>query len=583
MKKNQSYQSSVTSHRSKDKNCNILRFYILNFSIIFLFIAIDYRLWTMDCFAESIVNSKHNLSSSGPGKVKGVTESEICIFCHTPHSASSSAPLWNRYDSGQMYIPYTSTTIKATTGQPTGASKLCLSCHDGTVALGLVRSRSQTISFTQPIGAEQNLGTDLSDDHPVSFRYDSSLVFSNRQLKDPANLTGAVHLDNDSQLQCSSCHDAHNDQFGNFLKVNAIRGNLCMACHNMDGWNESIHKNSTASWNGMLPNPWMHTSWNNVTDNSCENCHTPHNAAGKKRLLNSSTEEDNCIVCHNGNVAQKNVAAEFNKLSTHPIYNSTGLHDPTENVMVTSKRHVECVDCHNSHAVSDSPAGLVSGSLRKIRGVNAQGLLVDEIISEYQLCFRCHSDSNYAAHYYVNRQSVENNTRIEFDPLNKSFHPIENIGKNADVPSLIAPLTTSSIIKCTDCHNNNAGPGNGGTGPNGPHGSLYSPLLERNLSFADNQPESLTTYALCYKCHDRNNILADRSFSKHHLHITDVKSPCSACHDPHGVKNSPHLINFDRNIVSANSLGQISFTSTGIFHGSCNLRCHGEDHVNKSY
>jgi predicted CXXCH cytochrome family protein len=536
-----------------------------------------------NCFAESIVNSKHNLSSSGQGKVKSVAESEICIFCHTPHNASSSAPLWNRYESGQVYTPYTSTTLKTTTGQPTGASKLCLSCHDGTVALGMLRSRSQVIPFTQPIGGEQNLGTDLSDDHPISFRYDTALVFSNQELKDPSLLTSQIRLDKDSQLQCTSCHDPHNNQFGYFSRVNGVRGNLCLACHSMDGWNESLHKNSTSSWNGVSPNPWTHTLWNNVADNACENCHTPHNAAGKKRLLNSSTEEGICIPCHNGNVTQKNIVAEFNKPSIHPIYNYTGLHDPAENVMVTSNRHVECLDCHNSHAVSDSPTGTVPGSLRKTKGVNAQGSAVDAITYEYELCFRCHADSNFAARTHVNRQFVENNTRIEFDPANQSFHPIENIGKNANVPSLITPLTASSILKCSDCHNNNTGPGNGGTGPKGPHGSIYSPLLERNLSFADNQAESLSAYALCYKCHDRNNILGNRSFPEHQKHISEEKTPCTTCHDPHGVKNAPHLINFDRNIVSANSSGQLSFTDNGFFHGSCSLNCHNEQHNNMSY
>lgn len=534
-------------------------------------------------FADSIVNSKHNLSISGPGQVKGVTESEICIFCHTPHNATSHAPLWNRYESGQSYIPYTSTTLKALIGQPTGASKLCLSCHDGTIALGMVRSRTEVIPFTQPIGAEQNLGTDLSNHHPISFRYDSSLVFSNPQLKDPSELTGQIRLDKDSQLQCTSCHDSHDNQFGYFLKVNAIRGNLCLACHNMNGWSNSIHKNSTASWNGSLGNPWTHTSWQNVVDNACENCHAPHNALGKKRLLNYLNEEDNCILCHNGNVAQKNIISEFNKLSIHPIYNSAGLHDVAEDIIVVSNRHAECVDCHNSHAASETPLGYIPGSLRKVKGVNAQGLAVDEINYEYQLCFRCHADSNYAASSYVDRQFAQNNTRLEFDPANQSFHPIENIGKNADVPSLIAPLTTSSIIKCTDCHNNNSGPGNSGIGPKGPHGSIYAPLLERNLSFADNQSESLSIYALCYKCHDRNNILSDRSFSKHKKHIEDKKSPCTACHDPHGVKSAAHLINFDRNIVSVNSSGKLSFTDNGRYRGSCSLKCHNEEHNNENY
>src|SRR3990167_8530151 len=88
-------------------------------------------------FAEGIVHSKHNLSVTGSGEVKAAEETEICIFCHAPHTTTAQAPLWNRYDSGQSYTTYTSTTLRAITRQPSGSSKLCLSCHDGTVALGM--------------------------------------------------------------------------------------------------------------------------------------------------------------------------------------------------------------------------------------------------------------------------------------------------------------------------------------------------------------------------------------------------------------------------------------------------------------
>ena len=80
------------------------------------------------------------------GSVHAVTESDVCIFCHTPHHASGDGPLWNHQMSGASYTPYSSSTLKATVGQPTGSSRLCLSCHDGTVALGLVHSRGSAIA-----------------------------------------------------------------------------------------------------------------------------------------------------------------------------------------------------------------------------------------------------------------------------------------------------------------------------------------------------------------------------------------------------------------------------------------------------
>ena len=149
-------------------------------------------------FSESVFQSKHNLSFSGPGPVTAATEAEVCIFCHAPHNAGAEAPLWNRFSSGAVYQPYTSSSAVAAVGQPSGASKLCLSCHDGTVALGMVRSRSEEIAFpagrTMPSGGS-NLGTDLSDDHPVSFTFDRQLYLQHGELADPALLTGPVKLD----------------------------------------------------------------------------------------------------------------------------------------------------------------------------------------------------------------------------------------------------------------------------------------------------------------------------------------------------------------------------------------------------
>ena len=200
--------------------------------------------------AASIKGSKHDLSVTGPGPTKAPQEREICIFCHTPHSSSKDAPLWNRYSSGTTYIPYRSSTAKAKPGQPTGSSKLCLSCHDGTVALGMVRSRRQRIRFaggvtTMPEG-RANLGNDLSDDHPISFKYDKDLVERNPELRDPSTIVEQVRLDESGEIQCDTCHDPHDDKFGHFLVMDNKGAALCVACHKKNHWDESIHRTSPA-------------------------------------------------------------------------------------------------------------------------------------------------------------------------------------------------------------------------------------------------------------------------------------------------------------------------------------------------
>ncbi|MBL9135354.1 MAG: hypothetical protein JNK85_05780 [Verrucomicrobiales bacterium] len=536
--------------------------------------------------ADSIVNSRHNLSASGPGPVRASTETEVCIFCHTPHGASGEAPLWNRTSSGANYTTYLSSTTKAAIGQPTGSSRLCLSCHDGTIALGMVQSRTEPIPMsggitTMPNGHPAHLGTDLSDDHPISFVYSSSLAAANGQLRDPSALSGRVRLEN-GQLQCTTCHDPHDDANGSFLVMPNTASALCLECHAPNQWAGSSHATSSRTWNGSTPDPWPHTALTTVSDNACENCHRPHSAGTPERLLNFATEEDNCTACHNGNVASKNVEAVFNKSSVHPIHLTTHVHDPTEDP-VNAARHVECVDCHNPHASNGRPASApnASGALDGVTGITVDGTVTRPLQKEFELCFRCHGDSLSRGPSLINRQFPETNTRVEFSPTSASFHPVAAVGKNPDVPSLLAPWTTSSMMYCTDCHNNDQGPNAGGTGPAGPHGSAFAPILERNLVLTDNQAESATAYALCYKCHSRTSILADRSFP-HKKHVQEERSACTTCHDPHGVAGQTQLINFNLNYVTPRN-GRIEFVKTGRFNGNCTLVCHGESHNAESY
>jgi predicted CXXCH cytochrome family protein len=518
--------------------------------------------------AQTLSSSKHNLSVTGTGTIKASNENEVCIFCHAPHHARTTGPLWNKADPGVTYTIYNSSTTNALIGQPDGASVMCLSCHDGTIALGSIVSAAAPISFggytNMPMGAT-NLGTNLSDDHPISFVYNTSLVTANGQLAAPAAITAPVSLDRDNKMQCTSCHEAHDNSNSNFLVATTQGSALCYSCHNKTYWGSSTHYSSTKTWNGLGTNPWFHTPYSTVADNACENCHNPHSAGTPVRLLNFANEEDNCLNCHNGNAASKNVQAQFTKTYKHNVYGYAGIHDESEAAIMGTK-HVECEDCHNPHAVNATSASApnVKGFNIGAKGVDANGSAVNPAIYEYQICFRCHSD-NPAIQPYTQRYRGVGNMRNNFNTTNVSYHPVEAAGKNLTMTSLIGAYTVSSKIYCSDCH------GSDGSGaPSGPHGSnniailkyAYDttrfPMLGTGWSAVD----LYSHWTLCFQCHNLSSVTTIHTSisSGHYFKYIG----CNTCHDPHGYDGSlgtnggstasafERLVNFDTSVIRPN-------------------------------
>lgn len=553
----------------------------------------------------SVVGSPHDLSALGPGSIHALDEQQVCIFCHTPHNATGQWPLWNRYERNVHYRIYTSSTTDARIDQPSGPSKMCLSCHDGGTALGLVASRPETdpIAMTQrtiPPGPS-DLAEDLSDDHPIGFRFDRALALRDRQLVVPDALTDQLPLGRHGEVHCTTCHDAHDNSLGNFLRETDRMSAICISCHRMEGWHASSHARSAAPVTGRTADPRELLPYGTVAENGCTSCHRIHSAPEPERLLRFRREEDNCLNCHSGGVAAKNIESEFRKRSVHPIDLSSSRHDADENPRRLRRRHVECVDCHNPHAVSatlvEPPSGtgvgLVGPTMRHVTGVDRFGNAVDDSRFEYEVCLKCHGDTAPRRHAGdIVRDIVQHNTRLEFQTNNPSFHPVFGARNSRDSVSLIPPLRPGSIIRCTDCHASDSPAGPGSVGAAGPHGSNFSPLLVANYETRAFTVESPSAYALCYQCHSRESILSNESFPGHRRHIVDGRTPCSACHDAHGISRTQaddrshgHLINFDLNLVSpaGRTSPRIQFLDLGLRQGSCTLSCHGVLHVDFRY
>ncbi|MBI5752287.1 MAG: hypothetical protein HZA59_09110, partial [Hydrogenophilales bacterium] len=355
--------------------------------------------------APDVRNTKHNLSASGPGSTKAVSESQVCVFCHTPHAAENAptALLWNRKLSAATYTPYTSASMEANAAElasaPGGTSKLCLSCHDGTLAIGSVDVLNGKAPATiimngtaagggmppgagEQTGFTRNLGVNLTNDHPISFTYDSALAGKDGELRVPDGATVGnriagvspkpkLPLEN-QQMQCATCHDPHLRETdpakgnGKFLRANrfqevaptggafsASNDIICLACHDKAGstWAGSAHANPSVADETYLDAAATQREFPlgaKVWQAACLNCHDTHTVQGARRLLREGTDsigipksggnsaiEQTCYQCHSSagesilaSVAKvPNIKSDFSLPRRMPINVQPGAHD----------------------------------------------------------------------------------------------------------------------------------------------------------------------------------------------------------------------------------------------------------------
>jgi predicted CXXCH cytochrome family protein len=226
-----------------------------------------------------------------------------------PHNASNvGAPLWNRTNQTnafQMYSKDNSATFvldatdtNASNRKVGPVSLACLSCHDGATAFNSLNqgpmidtdNNIQPTAYTFTSGgaavvnmaqasapgpSSADLGTDLTNDHPISFTYDAALAtLKGTTLRDPGVATGDGTVGNTlvifraggasggasdtiasqmlftlpptatsgavaNQLECASCHEPHmqgdlasaTSNYPFLIKSN-YKSNLCLTCHN---------------------------------------------------------------------------------------------------------------------------------------------------------------------------------------------------------------------------------------------------------------------------------------------------------------------------------------------------------------
>ena len=183
-----------------------------------------------------IQGSVHDLSA------RGITN-EICNVCHTPHAKidSAPAPLWNHEVTTTVFTLYDSPTMDfpAEPLGPGSPSRLCLSCHDGTISIDAFGGNPGTPD--NKLTGEFSKGTDLRDDHPVGMLWKhqtlddlTSAFCSNcHDISNPNVPYGKELRFFNGKVECPSCHDVHNNQVMDvkLLRKPLAGSQLCLHCH----------------------------------------------------------------------------------------------------------------------------------------------------------------------------------------------------------------------------------------------------------------------------------------------------------------------------------------------------------------
>jgi hypothetical protein len=356
---------------------------------------------------------------------------------------------------------------------------------------------------------------------------------------------------------------------------------------------------------------------------ACAACHQGHRAVTPARSKAGRANPDRvCIACHEG----PNLATTADRAPKLPPWSGQGsghlksrfssrrAEDYARTVRAGGRAFTltqGCTGCHDPH-------GKERGRLR-LTAFDARGQLLDRRPqSVAEVCFGCHAGPDAAP-----LLSGPADLGALFAKGAASSHTIgATAAGRPDLPSL-RTSTFRGPLDCGSCHDN-PDP----SGARGPHVSAQASILKAAFGREKDQARmGERANDLCFLCHDRQSILANQSFPFHAQHLNGftssgsmaaqrqapalseaaavlgLRSPrdfrpgrsgafqpgygepttCATCHASHGSLRQTSLIEFDRSVVGASSVGAPAFQRAGLGHGTCTLTCHGYDHVQTRY
>ncbi|MEQ1566663.1 MAG: cytochrome c3 family protein [Myxococcota bacterium] len=539
-----------------------------------------------------------------------------CSTCHDQHSqvntpADPAAPAYGGPGTGWG---------RHYQRRDNDANQMCVICHS-------VRDVTTSDQGSHPVGV------DLPDDPEFQSPPGLSLV--------------------QGQVYCTTCHSPHftdsggaNGGAGDGYLLDAAITELCFECHTLADRAGSHFVSDAFLWpGGQYGSSFPANTPERV--NGCVNCHWPHgwpdDAAPDDdypRLwverydtdavtpgADPDDAEDLCFTCHDGSPAGTdlrtdvvaNQDANGTVFRTHPIRDSDQLGYPG------TDRAVECVSCHNPHQARPDDRLAGKAGIDLAGAPVGYGTANPRELLQYELCFNCHGDAYNAARDA--NATPATNKRLDFATANSAFHPVAAVGRNqsANLAAQLAPngLSTSTVLKCTDCHASNrtldATLAEDSASPTGPHGSSNDWILRGEYGRAyTSENWNPDNAELCLNCHAENELLSRDGSSNYfnddrdnlhwyHLEDKEVTASCSSCHfnvhsnrtasntiyqvvrstgtttytsPPAGVKT--HLVNFAPDVEHPDGgvpVWEINVdpASSNYLRRRCWISCHGEE------
>ncbi len=550
----------------------------------------------------------HGNSSSG--------STDWCTsICHGLHGGGYSATKWNAYDvCVQCHGNTNSYNPPAGAGLTTTAYNIeagFIDCADQTYSDSTMSRHPapESLMVCSACHSPHRKITDLTDN--LYYRYRDPIT--------PGNYASAyTYSYTASPLGNAFCWGCHGTQanvwsvaVGQIASISYYTQSLG---DHRTGYESLAAHDVSLPASGAAPNAWVpptsalgdRQGVNQSTNIRCENCHYHHGTSQARALtgyrLTSSyqggREENLCYQCHTQTwkAGMKNIRGEFSKAYSHTVGSQTYYHNAYSESLtgvIAGQRHVECVDCHNTHRArmgthtrgTNAVTGALVGAMGVVpnfgstTGTAGSYAITQSATREYQICLRCHSSFDASAPKEIS---------IDFNINNPSYHPVTSVGRNSTMAAgtLTAPWTASSTMYCSDCHTSDS------TSISGPHGSTNAYMLARAYSTAS---RTSSTGFLCYICHQYNTYYAGTNtqsyFKKsgndnlHYTHVNAAKAPqmnCWRCHDSHGSGFKQRLIAEGRGInafigPAPSNYSTSNCTTTGC-HGSDDncYTCHGE-------